>query len=61
MPMKANCLGVSVTGGYVYRGANKAWDGKYIFGDWSKSFGAMDGQLFFGTKVQIHRCSPHPR
>jgi glucose/arabinose dehydrogenase len=48
--VKSGCLGISVTGGYVYRGANKAWDGKYIFGDWSKSFGAMDGQLFFGTK-----------
>ena len=48
--VKQDCLGISITGGYVYRGANKAWDGKYIFGDWSKSFGAMDGQLFFGTK-----------
>jgi glucose/arabinose dehydrogenase len=44
------CKGISVTGGYVYRGANKAWDGKYIFGDWSKSFAAMDGQLFIGTE-----------
>jgi len=48
--VKSNCLGISITGGYVYRGANKAWDGKYIFGDWSKGFAAMDGQLFFGTK-----------
>jgi glucose/arabinose dehydrogenase len=48
--VKANCLGISVTGGYVYRGAHKAWDGKYIFGDWSKSFGSMDGQIFMGTK-----------
>jgi len=44
------CKGISVTGGYVYRGANAAWKGKYIFGDWSKSFGEMDGQLFVGTK-----------
>ena len=43
------CLGVSVTGGYVYRGGHAAWDGKYIFGDWSKSFGEMDGQIFIGT------------
>jgi hypothetical protein len=28
------CIGISVTGGYVYRGANQAWQGKYIFGDW---------------------------
>ena len=44
------CLGISVTGGYVYRGANAALRGKYIFGDWSKSFAEMDGQLFVGTK-----------
>jgi glucose/arabinose dehydrogenase len=42
------CEGISVTGGYVYRGANKDWDGVYIFGDWSKQFGAMDGQIMFG-------------
>jgi glucose/arabinose dehydrogenase len=45
-----NCKGISVTGGYVYRGSNADWDGKYIFGDWSKSFGAPDGQLFMATK-----------
>ena len=44
------CLGISVTGGYVYRGSHQAWAGKYIFGDWSKSFAAMDGQIFFGSK-----------
>jgi len=44
------CLGISVTGGYVYRGSNADWDGKYIFGDWSKNFGSMDGQIFFGSK-----------
>ena len=45
-----HCEGISVTGGYVYRGSNADWDGKYIFGDWSKSFAAPDGQLFFATK-----------
>ena len=45
-----NCEGISVTGGYVYRGSNADWDGKYIFGDWSKSFAAPDGQLFFATE-----------
>ncbi len=45
-----DCQGISVTGGYIYRGQHKDWDGKYIYGDWSKSFGAMDGQIKFGTK-----------
>jgi glucose/arabinose dehydrogenase len=44
------CEGISVTGGYVYRGGHGDWDGKYIFGDWSKSFAARDGQLFIATK-----------
>ncbi len=44
------CMGISVTGGYVYRGSNEGWKGKYIFGDWSKSFGAMDGQIFIATE-----------
>jgi glucose/arabinose dehydrogenase len=44
------CKGISVTGGYVYRGAHGPWQGKYIFGDWSKSFATRDGQIFVGTK-----------
>ena len=44
------CKGISVTGGYVYQGKVAAWKGKYIFGDWSKSFAEMDGQIFFATK-----------
>jgi hypothetical protein len=46
----AGCLGVSVTGGYVHRGQAESLKGKYIFGDWSKSFAEMDGQIFVGTK-----------
>lgn len=45
-----DCKGLSVTGGYVYRGKNKAWDGKYFFGDWSKQFGTKDGNLYVGSK-----------
>jgi glucose/arabinose dehydrogenase len=44
------CQGISVTGGYVYRGSHQPWDGVYIYGDWSKSFGTMDGQIKFGTR-----------
>ncbi|MCM5569405.1 PQQ-dependent sugar dehydrogenase [Burkholderiaceae bacterium FT117] len=44
------CMGISVTGGYVYQGSHAAWKGKYIFGDWSKSFAEMDGQIFIGSK-----------
>jgi hypothetical protein len=44
------CKGISVTGGYVYQGKHAEWKGKYIFGDWSKSFGEMDGQIFIATK-----------
>lgn len=43
------CKGISVTGGYVYRGANEDWQGKYIFGDWSQSFASMKGQVFIGS------------
>lgn len=44
------CMGISVTGGYVYRGSNADWNGKYIFGDWSKSFASMDGQIFVASE-----------
>jgi len=44
------CKGISVTGGHVYRGSVEDWQGKYFFGDWSKSFDAMDGQLFVATE-----------
>ena len=46
----SECKGISITGGYVYRGSNADWAGKYIFGDWSKSFAARDGQIFIGSK-----------
>ena len=44
------CKGISVTGGYVYHGKHAAWKGKYIFGDWSKSFAEMEGQIFIASE-----------
>jgi glucose/arabinose dehydrogenase len=45
-------LGISVTGGYVYRGkALPQLAGKYIFGDWSKNFVLPDGALFAATRT----------
>jgi glucose/arabinose dehydrogenase len=44
-------LGLVVIGGNVYRGsARPEWEGMYIFGDWSTSFGELpDGTLFIAT------------
>lgn len=44
-------VGISVTGGYVYRGkAIPAWQGKYIFADWSKNWAVPLGVLFAGSR-----------
>jgi glucose/arabinose dehydrogenase len=43
--------GISITGGYVYRGkALPQWQGKYIFADWSRTWVKADGVLFAATK-----------
>lgn len=44
------CKGISVTGGHVYRGAHAPWQGKYFFGDWSRTFAVRDGHLFVATR-----------
>ena len=54
------CLGISVTGGYVYRGKYEPWRGKYIFGDWSKSFATHDGQLFIASEGPDGKWSMEP-
>jgi glucose/arabinose dehydrogenase len=39
--------GVAVVGGFVYRGeALPQFHGRYVFGDWSRSFGQANGTLF---------------
>lgn len=43
-------IGVVVVGGNVYRGSLlPQFSGRYIFGDWSTSFGAPDGTLLVAT------------
>ena len=47
----ADAQGISITGGYVYRGkALPQWQGKYIFADWSRTWVKADGVLFAATK-----------
>jgi glucose/arabinose dehydrogenase len=45
-------LGISVTGGYIYRGtAIPHLEGKYIFGDWSRAWARPEGVLLVASKV----------
>ena len=46
-----DCKGLSITGGFVYRGSHQPWQGKYFFGDWSKQFNAKDGHIYVGTSA----------
>lgn len=44
-------LGAAIIGGYVYRGNSiPKFQGKYLFGDWSKSFSSGDGTLFISQR-----------
>jgi plastocyanin len=46
-------LGTTVVGGVVYRGdALPAWDGRYIFGQWSTSFGSPQGSIFIAERAE---------
>ena len=46
-------LGTTVVGGVVYRGdALPAWDGRYIFGQWSTSFRSPQGSVFVADRAE---------
>jgi glucose/arabinose dehydrogenase len=50
-PNDPEAKGISITGGYVYRGkALPGWDGKYIFADWSRLWIKPAGVLFAASK-----------
>jgi hypothetical protein len=47
---ESNAFGVTVTGGYVYRGkALPSLAGKYVFADWSRSMAIPDGTMLVAT------------
>jgi glucose/arabinose dehydrogenase len=49
-PQDPDALGLSVTGGYIYRGQDLPHlQGKYVFGDWSRQWAAPDGRLFVAS------------
>lgn len=46
-------LGTTVVGGVVYRGEIlPAWDGRYIFGQWSTSFRSPQGTIFVAEREE---------
>jgi hypothetical protein len=52
-PRDPDAQGVSITGGFVYRGKAIPWlEGKYVFADWSRTFVKADGVLFAAAKGQ---------
>ena len=52
-PSHTEPQGISVTGGYVYRGkAIPALQGRYVFADWSRTWALPDGVLFVATRPE---------
>ncbi|HEX7862367.1 MAG TPA: PQQ-dependent sugar dehydrogenase [Verrucomicrobiae bacterium] len=57
-PRAADAMGISITGGYVYRGkALSGWQGKYIFADWSRAWVKPDAVLLAASKGQDGKWS----
>jgi glucose/arabinose dehydrogenase len=51
-PRDPAALGISITGGYIYRGkAIPALAGKYVFADWSRNMAVADGVLYVATRL----------
>lgn len=54
-------LGTSIVGGVVYRGdLLPAWDGRYIFGQWSTNFRSPAGSLFVATRSEDNSWTFEP-
>jgi glucose/arabinose dehydrogenase len=52
-PQDPESRGISVTGGFVYRGrALPHLDGRYVFADWSRQWAVPDGHLFVANSPQ---------
>jgi hypothetical protein len=50
-PKDEDAQGISITGGFVYRGKALAWlQGQYVFADWSRVWVKPDGALFLASK-----------
>jgi glucose/arabinose dehydrogenase len=57
-PNDPDAQGISITGGFVYRGSAIPWlEGKYLFADWSRVFVKPDGVLFAATKASDGKWS----
>src|SRR5690606_17359902 len=58
-PQDPGALGLSITGGYVYRGdALPHLQGRYVFADWSRQWAAADGRLFVASLPEEGRPGP---